>query len=273
MTLREPSRAAQCVSSSILAEIIRHKHEELAELRTRAAALEQQAYERRTTPRPFAEALKKPEIAIIAEIKKASPSKGILQENFHPAFMAHAYEQGGAACLSVLTDQQFFEGSLLDLEAARAAANLPVLRKDFIVDRLQIFEAAAHNADAILLIAGVLDLDELTKFRELASSLSIATLVEVHNQQELAKAVDSGAEIIGVNNRDLESFEVSLDTSVRLSLCMPGNVTRVSESGIRTRADIDLLRDAGFNAFLVGESLLRSADPTASLRALLQSTS
>ncbi len=273
MTLSEPPRAARSVSSSILAEIINHKHEELIELRTRAAVLEQQAYERKTPPRPFAEALKKPQIAVIAEIKKASPSKRILQQNFHPAFMAHAYEQGGAACLSVLTDQQYFEGSLLDLEAARAAANLPVLRKDFIIDRLQIFEAAAHNADAILLIAGVLDLDELTNFRELASSLSIASLVEVHNQREVTKAVDSGAEIIGVNNRDLESFEVSLDTSVRLSLCLPANVIRVSESGIQTRADIDLLRDAGFDAFLVGESLLRSNNPTASLRALLQSTS
>ncbi len=149
---------------------------------------------------------------------------------------------------------------MLDLEAARASANLPVLRKDFVIDRLQIFEAAAHNADAILLIAGILDVEELTSFRELASSLSLASLVEVHNQEELSKAIDSGAEIIGVNNRNLETFEVSL----------PRNTVRVSESGIHTRADLDLLRGAGFDAFLVGESLLTSQDPTAALRDLLQ---
>jgi indole-3-glycerol phosphate synthase len=273
MTLRDFSRSTRYARSGILAEIVQHKREELADLRSRAAILERQAYERKSPPRSFAEALRKSTPAIIAEIKKSSPSKGVLQQNFHPAFIAHAYEQGGAACLSVLTDKQYFDGSLLDLEAARASANLPVLRKDFIIDRLQIFEAAAHNADAILLIAGLLEMDELTSFRELALSLALASLVEVHNQEELAKAIDSGAEIIGVNNRNLETFEVSLDTSLRLSLCMPGNATRVSESGIHTRADIDLLRDAGFDAFLIGESLLSSQNPTASLRALLQPAS
>jgi indole-3-glycerol phosphate synthase len=273
MTLPDSPPLTRRARSGILAEIVQHKHEELADLRPRAAILEQQAYERKTPSRSFLDALRKSTPAIIAEIKKASPSKGVLRQNFHPAFIAHAYEQGGAACLSVLTDKQYFDGSLLDLEAARASVNLPVLRKDFIIDRLQIFEAAAHNADAILLIAGILELDELGSFRELASSLALASLVEVHNQEELAKAIDSGAEIIGVNNRNLETFEVSLDTSLRLSLCMPRNATRVSESGIHTRADIDLLRGAGFDAFLVGESLLRSQDPTASLRALLQPAS
>jgi indole-3-glycerol phosphate synthase len=270
MTPRDFSRSARSASSGILAEIVQHKDEELADLRSRASILEQQAYERKTPSRPFLEALRKTTPAIIAEIKKTSPSKGVLRHNLHPAFIAHAYEQGGAACLSVVTDKQYFDGSLLDLEAARAAVSLPVLRKDFVIERLQIFEAAAHNADAILLIAGLLDVDELTRFRELASSLGMASLVEVHNQEELAKAIDSGAEMIGVNNRDLETFEVSLDTSLRLSLCMPGNALRVSESGIHTRADIDLLRGAGFDAFLVGESLLTSPHPAAALRALLQ---
>ncbi len=273
MTLRDSSHSARHASSSILSEIVEHKRAELPELRTRAALLEQEAYERKTPARSFAEALKKSRPAIIAEMKRASPSKGVFLQEFHPAFIAHAYENGGAACLSVLTDKPYFEGSLLDLEAARASANLPVLRKDFIVDRLQIFESAAHNADAILLIARLLDLEELISFRELAASLSLASLVEVHNQEELSKAIDSGAEIIGVNNRDLETFEVSLDTSLRLSLCMPGNAIRVSESGIQTRADIDLLQGAGFNSFLIGESLLRSRDPAAALRALLRPTS
>jgi indole-3-glycerol phosphate synthase len=272
MTLRDSSHSVRYASSGILAEIVQHKHEELADLRSRAAVLEQQAYERKAPSRPFLEALRKSTPAIIAEIKRASPSKGLFQQNFHPALLAHAYEQGGAACLSVVTDKEYFDGSLLDLEAARASSELPVLRKDFVIDRLQVFEAAAHNADAILLIAGILDTDELSSFRELASSLGLASLVEVHNQDELAKATDSGAEIIGVNNRDLDTFEVSLSTSLRLSLCIPDNVTRVSESGIHTRGDIDLLRGAGFNAFLIGESLVTSQDPTASLRALLRPT-
>jgi indole-3-glycerol phosphate synthase len=256
-------------TSGILAGIVQHKEKEVAELRPRAATLEREAYERKSPARPFADALRKQEPAVIAEIKKASPSKGLLQPEFHPAFIAHTYEEGGAACLSVLTDQQYFQGSLHDLEAARAAVSLPVLRKDFTIDRLQIFEAAAHGADAILLIAAVLDVPELTSFREIASSLGMAALVEVHNSDELQKSVDAGAEIIGVNNRNLETFEVSLDTSLRLSFQIPSTALRVSESGIRTRADIDLLRGAGFHAFLIGESLMKSKDPAASLRSLL----
>jgi len=255
-------------TSGILAEIVQHKKSEVADLHARAAIVEQEAYDRKSHPRPFADALRNSSPAIIAEIKKASPSRGLLQADFHPALIAHRYEQGGAACLSVLTDKQYFQGSLHDLEAARAAVALPVLRKDFTVDRLQIFEAAAHGADAILLIAAVLEVSELQSFRELAASLHLASLVEVHNQEELAKAVDSGAEIIGVNNRDLETFEVSLDTSLRLSYLMPSGAIRVSESGIHSHADIDLLSKAGFNAFLVGESLMRAPDAAAALRAL-----
>jgi indole-3-glycerol phosphate synthase len=256
-------------SSGILAEIVQQKKQEVADLHSRAALLEQQAYERKSPARPFAESLRAHSPAVIAEIKKASPSKGLLQANFHPAFIAHAYEQGGAACLSVLTDKSYFQGSLHDLEAARAAVSLPVLRKEFNVDRLQIFEAAAHGADAILLIAAILTVEEMQSFRELASSLHLASLVEVHNAEELTRAIDSGAEIIGVNNRNLDTFEVSLDTSLRLSYLMPSHVLRVSESGIHTPADIERLNEAGFQAFLVGESLMRSSDPCSALKSLL----
>ena len=261
MTVRAPS--------GILAEIVQHKQQQVADLRALAVTLEQEARERKSPPRGFAQALRASQPAIIAEIKKASPSRGVMQPDFHPAFLGHAYEQGGAACLSVLTDKQYFQGSLRDLEAARAAVAIPVLRKDFVIDRVQIFEAAAHGADAILLIAAILDNEELGGFRELAASLGMDALVEVHNQHELQKAIDSGAEMIGVNNRDLETFEVSLDTSLRLSYLLPTNTIRVSESGIHTRADLDVLRGAGFEAFLVGESLMRSSDPVLALRALL----
>ncbi len=260
-------------TSGILAEIVQHKRQEVSELQSRAAMLEQQAHERKAHVRPFAQALRRDDPAIIAEIKKASPSRGVLQPNFHPAFIAHSYEEGGAACLSVLTDRAYFQGSLQDLEAARAAVSVPVLRKDFTIDRVQILEAAAHGADAILLIAAVLDIPELTSLRELAASFGMAALVEVHDAGELNKAIDSGADIIGVNNRNLDTFEVSLDTSLRLSFQMPADVIRVSESGISSRSDIELLRGAGFHAFLVGESLMKSTDAVAALRALVGRTS
>ncbi len=256
-------------SSGILTGIVQHKRQEVEELRSLAPALEHEAFERKSPARDFAAALRKSSPAIIAELKKASPSKGLLAREYHPAFLAHSYETGGAACLSVLTDKNYFQGSLHDLEAARAAVNLPVLRKDFVIDRLQIYEAAAHGADAILLIAAVLDRAELEQFRELAASLHMASLVEVHDRAELEKAVDSGAEIIGVNNRNLETFEVDLDTSVRLSYLLPEGVIRVSESGITDPAAIELLTQAGFHAFLIGESLMRSSDPAAALKSMI----
>ena len=257
-------------SSGILAEIVSYKQQEVAELHLRAASLEREAHDRKVCPRNFAAALCGPDINIVAEIKKASPSKGVLQANFRPASLARAYEHGGAACLSVLTDKPYFQGSLEDLENARASVQLPVLRKDFTIDRLQIFEAAAHGADAILLIAAILKTSELRQLRELAATLGMAALVEVHDQDELAKAMDSGAEIIGVNNRNLNTLEVSLDTSLSLSHLMPSTVTRVSESGICKGCDIDTLRAAGFHAFLIGESLMTSADPAATLQALIR---
>lgn len=260
MLLRTPT--------GILNEIILQKQHEVAALREHAVLLEQQALERKSRVRPFAAALREKLPAVIAEIKKASPSKGLLQADFHPARTALAYQEGGAACLSVLTDKPNFQGSLHDLEAARAVVSLPVLRKDFTIDRVQVFEAAAHGADAILLIASVLDLPRLIELRELAASLGLAALVEVHDRDELTKALDAGADIIGVNNRNLDTFDVSLDTSIRLSLLMPANVTRVSESGIGNRTDIETLSAAGFHAFLIGESLMTSPDPAAALKSL-----
>lgn len=261
---------ASRASVGILSEIVVHKRSEVEALLPHASRLRARALDKVGQQRPFAEALRKRRPAVIAEVKKASPSKGLLQPNFDPAFVACNYESGGAACISVLTDSRYFQGSLGDLAAARNAVMLPVLRKDFTIHPVQIYEAAAHGADAILLIAAVLSVAELRSFRELASSLGLAALVEVHDGHELEAAVESGAEIIGVNNRSLETFDVSLETSLRLSELMPANVTRVSESGISTRADIDLLRGAGFHAFLIGESLMKAGDAAVSLRNLVQ---
>jgi indole-3-glycerol phosphate synthase len=261
------STSSDILGGGILTEIVQHKQREVEELREHAARLEREAFERKPA-RDFKTALSSAKPAIIAESKKASPSKGLLAERYHPAFLAHAYEEGGAAAMSVLTDRKYFQGSLHDLEAARAAGSLPVLRKDFVVDRLQIYEAAAHGADAILLIAAVLNREELEQFRVLASELQMASLVEVHDADEVRKAVDSGAEIIGVNNRNLATFQVDLDTSVRLSYLLPAEAIRVSESGIFDRTAIDLLGAAGFGAFLVGESLMRSGNPAAAIKEL-----
>jgi Indole-3-glycerol phosphate synthase len=256
--------------TGILSEIVAHKHAEIKELAPLASALERRAFETREQRRQFSDALRLATPAIIAEVKKASPSKGLLQPDFQPEAIARAYEQGGAACLSVLTDRRYFQGSLDDLQAARNATSLPALRKDFTIDRLQILEAAAHGADAVLLIAAILHTEQLRTFRELATKLGLTALVEVHNEAELERAIDSGADVIGVNNRNLDTFEVSLEVSLRLSEKMPEHVLRVSESGIFTRTDIELLQGAGFRAFLIGESLMKSADPAAALRSLTQ---
>ncbi len=217
--------------------------------------------------RDFAGALRNSP-AIIAEVKKASPSRGLLSEDFDPARTARQYEDGGAAAMSVLTDEEFFQGSLGDLEVARAACQLPTLRKDFTIDPLQIVEAAAHGADAILLIAAILDSTEMRSLRELAESLGLAALVEVHTADELQATIDSGAKIIGVNNRDLHTFEVRIGLSLDLAESIPSGATRVAESGIFTASDVRRLGDAGYHAFLVGEALMKSGDPTAALKAL-----
>ena len=230
---------------------------------------ERQAEQTRAGRRDFRRALAAQTPAIIAEIKKASPSKGLLSPDFDPAHLAVEYQAGGAAALSVLTDHAFFQGSLADLAAARGACQLPVLRKDFTLDENHVTEAAAGGADAILLIAAILEARQIRNLAELAAGYGMASLVEVHDERDLAKAIDSGAEIIGVNNRDLNTFDVNLETSLRLAARIPAGVVKVSESGIGSAADIERLRDAGYQAFLVGEHLVKSCDPAAALRALL----
>jgi indole-3-glycerol phosphate synthase len=239
-----------------------------------AAELERLAAQHQ--PRGWAEALRQKAAngpAVIAEIKKASPSKGLIRIDFDVAVLARRYFAGGAAALSVLTDEPFFQGSLRNLELASAAVPLPCLRKDFIVDAYQIAEARAHCADAILLIAAALTDAELKDFSQAAHSLALDVLVEVHTEEELDRVLDalgeSGADAIGVNNRNLKSFEVRLETSLELAERIPAGVVSVTESGIATRADLVRLRTAGFDAFLIGESLMRQADPGAALRALL----
>src|SRR5712692_1058587 len=211
----------------ILTRIVGRKREAMASLVRTRAAWESRAHQRSRT-HDFRAAMKAGSSAIIAEIKKASPSKGVLAEAFDPAAIARMYAAGGASALSVLTDGEFFQGSLEDLEAAGSAVTLPVLRKDFTIDELHVIEAAAHNADAILLIAAILDVTELRRFRELAAQYQMAALVEVHNEAELEAALESGADIVGVNNRDLNTFEVSLDTSIRLAPRIPDSVVKVS---------------------------------------------
>ena len=250
----------------ILAQIVEQKK---AELLKRDPDIETRAAECSAKRRDFSAALLSRSVAIIAEIKKASPSKGVLSEQFEPGSLARKYEQGGAAALSVLTDAKHFQGSLQHLEEARDSVALPVLRKDFTIDEYHVHEAAAHGADAILLIAAVLDGAQLRGFRELAEQYGMAVLVEVHDEDELDLAINSGAAIIGVNNRDLRTFEVNLNVSLRLARRIPDTVVKVAESGIRSAADIQILHGAGYRGFLVGEHLMRSGDPEQALRSLL----
>ena len=211
--------------------------------------------------------------AIIAEIKKASPSKGLIRADFDVQWLASRCQHGGAAALSVLTDGAFFQGSLRNLEIASASVTIPCLRKDFTVDEYQILEARAHHADAILLIAAALTSSELKRFSQLAHGLQLDVLVEVHTATELNEVLhalgNSGADAIGVNNRDLKTFEVRMETSLDLAPQIPASVVRVAESGISTSTDISRLRNAGFEAFLIGESLMRQSDPGEALSNLL----
>ena len=210
---------------------------------------------------------------MIAEIKKASPSKGMIRKDFDVQWIARRYRAGGAAALSVLTDEPYFQGSLRNLVLASEAMPLPCLRKDFMVDEYQIVEARAHRADAILLIAAALTNAEMQRFSAASRALALDVLVEVHSGEELDRVLDAlgetGADAIGVNNRDLRSFEVSLETALALGERIPASVVRVAESGISTADDLVRLRAAGFDAFLIGESLMRAPDPGAALAALL----
>ncbi|MEO6971926.1 MAG: indole-3-glycerol phosphate synthase TrpC [Rhodoferax sp.] len=259
--------------SDILKQIVAVKREEVAAAvkRTSLAAMRADA-ESRVLTRDFVGALrakiKAGEAAVIAEVKKASPSKGVLREDFIPADIAQSYAEFGAACLSVLTDRQFFQGSVDSLKQARASCHLPVLRKDFMVDPYQIYESRAIGADAILLIAAVLDDAQLADFEAIARSLDMAVLVEVHDAPELARALKLKTPLIGINNRNLRSFEVTLDTTLALRAEVPPERLLVTESGILTKADVQKMRAAGVHVFLVGEAFMRAAEPGEALEQL-----
>lgn len=264
---------------NILATIVERKRVEVAALPSPAsdAAALKAAVARRGGVRPFAQALVQPRRAgmgLIAEVKKASPSAGIIRADFDPVRIAREYEAAGADCLSVLTDEKFFQGSLEFLRAIRGAVGLPLLRKDFIIDERQILEAVEWGADAILLIVAILDDARLKRFHDQAAQAGLAVLVEVHDEGELDRAVASGATLIGVNNRDLKTFTVDLGTTERMAARLardaraPG-ATLVAESGIHTRADVVRLQACGARAVLVGESLMRQADLSVKVRELM----
>lgn len=245
----------------ILARIVERKKAEVAEKLQQRRSLEMTAALQKSQRRDFRGALLRRQPAIIAEIKKASPSRGLLCEDFNPGAQARAYFAGGAAALSVLTDADFFQGSLGHLKTARATVPLPVLRKDFTIDEIDVVEAAAASADAVLLIAAILTAKQIEQFRMAAERYGMAALVEVHDEADLDKALEAGAALIGVNNRDLRTFEVSLETAERLAPRIPQEALRVAESGIHSRADVERLSAAGYQAFLVGEHLMKSGDP------------
>ena len=257
----------------VLERIVAVKREEIAAARARRglASLREEA-EARPDVRGFGAALKAKiaagHPAVIAEVKKASPSKGVLREHFVPAEIAASYERGGAACLSVLTDERFFQGAAAFLEQARAACALPVLRKDFMVDAYQVFEARAMGADAILLIAACLGDAQMADLEAQAMALSLDVLVEVHDGAELDRALRLKTPLLGINNRNLRTFEVTLDTTLTLRAEVPADRVLVTESGILSAADVQRMRGAGVEAFLVGEAFMRAADPGAALAQL-----
>lgn len=227
-----------------------------------------------SSPRGFAQALKRKlasgDSAVIAEIKKASPSKGVIRDNFDPVAIAQSYAAGGAACLSVLTDADFFQGSEAHLIEARRACELPVIRKDFMVDPYQITEARAMGADCILLIVAALDDAQLTELHAHARSLNLDVLVEVHDADELDRALALDIDLVGINNRDLRTFDVTLDTTLSLLPRIPDSVQVVTESGIKERADVETMRDHKVNSFLVGEAFMRTENPGKTLAELFQ---
>lgn len=259
--------------TDVLRTILARKVEEI-EQRSRVRSLDDlrvRAAQQAPT-RGFVDAIKRKhaagDAAVIAEVKKASPSKGLIRADFQPAQIARSYEAGGAACLSVLTDVDFFQGSNLYLGEARSACALPVLRKDFTIDPYQVYEARVIGADAILLIVAALEDGPMIEMAGLAMELGMDVLVEVHDIDELERALQTDCELIGVNNRNLRTFEVSLDTSIALRDAVPRDRTLVTESGIATGADVAKMRAAGIETFLIGESFMRERDPGAALQRL-----
>jgi indole-3-glycerol phosphate synthase len=259
--------------TDILDKIVAVKHQEVAAAKKRKS-LEAMRFdaESRVLTRDFVGALRAKiaagQPAVIAEVKKASPSKGVLRADFIPADIAQSYAEYGAACLSVLTDQQFFQGEIDFLKQARASCQLPVLRKDFMVDAYQIYESRAMGADCILLIAACLSDAQMKEFEAIARSLDMAVLVEVHDGDELDRALQLKTPLIGINNRNLKTFDVSLDTTLSLKARVPADRLLVTESGIVTRDDVLRMGAAGVNAFLVGEAFMRAPEPGEALQAL-----
>lgn len=255
--------------SDILAKILESKRAEAARRIKPLSAIRAEA-EAAAPIRDFVSALrsKRGLSAVIAEIKRASPSKGLLRENFAPAEIAQSYARGGAVCLSVLTDARYFQGSPDHLKSARGACSLPVLRKDFFIDAYQIYEARAMGADCCLLIAAALEDALMRELESLAAELGMATLVEVHGAQELERALELKTPLIGINNRDLHTFETRIETTLTLLAHIPADRIVITESGIQSRDDVQRLRDAGVNAFLVGEAFMRAPDPGAELERL-----
>jgi len=252
--------------SDILNKIIAVKREEIATAQRRLPlAVIRADAESRVLTRDFVGALRARiaagDPAVIAEVKKASPSRGVIRADFIPADIAQSYAEGGAACLSVLTDKQFFQGSVDYLKQARASVGLPVLRKDFIVDAYQVYESRAMGADCILLIAACLDDAQMAEFEAIATSLDMAVLVEVHDAAELQRALGLRTPLIGINNRDLRTFEVSLDTTLTLMADVPADRLLITESGILAPEDVARMREAGVHAFLVGEAFMRAEEP------------
>ena len=255
--------------STILDKIVAVKRREVAALLPRAEELRGRAAARTDFRNISGTLASRKGIALIAEVKKASPSAGVICPNFDPVRIARAYEQASASAISVLTDREFFQGDISYLELIRAAVSLPLLRKDFIIEELQIHEAAAYGADAVLLIAAILDDKQLREFRAIAEHLKMAALVEVHDETELDRALAAGAHLIGINNRNLATFVVSLATTEELAAKIPEDRIVVAESGIHTRADVERVARAGAKAILVGESLMRSGDIAAKVKELL----
>jgi indole-3-glycerol phosphate synthase len=261
--------------SDILRRIVEVKREEVAagRLRRDQVSLRREA-EEAGGQRDFVGAIRlrveRRDVAVIAEIKKASPSKGVLRERFVPAEIAAAYERHGAAALSVLTDERFFQGRAAFLAEARAACTLPALRKDFMIDAWQIFESRAMGADAVLLIAAILDDVQMRDFEAVALALGMDVLVEVHDERELERALRLSTPLVGINNRDLRTFEVSLETTLRMLPELPADRIVVCESGILAPIDVQRMRAAGVHAFLVGEAFMRADDPGAALAALVR---
>ena len=252
---------------SFLSEIVERKRQRVEEAKRRVPL---EALERRSHSHRFREALLRDGINIIAEFKRRSPSKGIIRVDADLKQIAKSYEAGGAVAMSVLTEEDYFSGSLADLRAAKSIIDLPVLRKDFVVDDYQLYESAAAGADAVLLIVAALADDALLRLRRLAEDeIGMDALVEVHDRDEMQRAVGCGATLIGVNNRNLHTFDVSLETSLSLAADAPKDAVLISESGLKTASDLSRLRDAGYRGFLIGESLMRSDDPATALRELM----